>query len=186
MTNPFILPKELEVGGKRYDIETDFRVILDILTAYSDPELDESDKTEALIKILYPSYKTIPEEYTKEAIERGCWFIDAGLPAGDNKPKPVLMDWVKDGPIIIPEINKYVGKEVRSVEYMHWWTFFGAYMQIGGDGLYSQIQNIRQKKSKNKKLEKWEAEFYRENKALCDLDYEKNQAELEEVKKIFG
>ena len=186
MTDPYRLPEELEVGGHNYKIRTDFRAILDILTAYTDPELDGADKTQFLIEIIYPDFNIIPPDCLEEAVKKAMWFIDAGLPPGDDKPKPVLMNWVKDGPIIIPEINKYVGKEVRSVEYMHWWNFFGAYMQIGGDGLYSQIQNIRQKRSKGKKLEKLEAEFYRENKALCDLDYEKNQAELEEVKKLFG
>ena len=185
MTDPFRLPEELEIGGQTYKIRTDFRAVLDILTAYNDPELDGADKVQALTEIMYPDYETIPPECLEEAIKQAMWFIDAGLPS-DDKPKPVLMDWAKDGPIIIPEINKYVGKEVRSVEYMHWWTFFGAYMQIGGDGLYSQIQNIRQKEAKGKKLEKWELEFKRENRALCDLNYEKNQAELEEVKKIFG
>ena len=38
-----------------------------------------------------------------------------------------------------------------------------------GDGLYSNIINIRQKRSKGKKLEKYEQEYYRENKKLIDL-----------------
>lgn len=185
MMNPFSLPTGLEVGGKTYHIRTDYRVVLDILTAYGDPELDGADKTQVLIEILYIDYETIPMEHMEEAVKQASWFIDANLPA-DNKPKAVTMNWFKDAPIIIPEINKNIGTEVRSVEYMHWWTFFGAYMQIGGDGLYSSILNVRQKRAIGEKLEKWESKFYKENQALCDLDWEQKQKELEAVEKLIG
>jgi hypothetical protein len=185
MIEPYSLPKQLEVGGEKYEILCDYRAVLDILTAYSDPELDGADKTEALIKILYVHHETIPGDYMEEAIKQACWFIDCGM-STDNKSQPRTMDWVKDAPVIIPEINKYIGTEVRSVEFMHWWTFFGAYMQIGGDGLYSSILNVRQKKAKREKLEKWESKFYKENQALCDLNWEQKQKELEAVEKLIG
>ena len=41
-------------------------------------------------------------------------------------------------------------------------------MEIG-DCLFSQIVNIRQKKAKHKKLEKWEKEFLNANKDLITL-----------------
>ena len=185
MIDFYSLPEQLDVGGKLYDIRTDFRAVLDIMASYSDPELEGPDKTQVLVEILYVDYDVIPFEHMEEAIKKACWFIDMGMPAS-NKQQPRTMDWVKDAPIIIPEINKYIGKEVRSVEYMHWWTFFGAYMQIGGEGLYSSILNVRQKKSKGKKLESWEREFYKDNQVLCDLDWEQKQKEREAVEKLFG
>lgn len=185
MIEPYILPTELEIGGELYKIRTDYRAILDILTAYSDPELDGGDKTQVLVEILYINYDMIPLEFLGDAVKQACWFIDSGMP-NDNKQKPRTMDWVKDAPIIIPEINKYIGLEVRSADYMHWWTFFGAYMQIGGDGLYSSILNVRQKKVEGKKLEKWESKFYKENQALCDLDWEQKQKTIEVVKNLIG
>lgn len=184
MMNPFSLPTELEVVGKLYQIRTDYRAVLDILTAYSDPELDAADKTQVLVEILYIEHETIPPEHMEEAVKQASRFIDASLLA-DNKPKPVTMDWFKDAPVIIPEVNKIIGREVRGVKYMHWWTFFGAYMQIG-DSLFSSILNVRQKKAKREKLEKWELKFYKENQALCDLDWEQHQKELEAVEKLFG
>lgn len=185
MTDFYSLPKKLEVGGRSYNIRTDFRVMLDILASYSDPELDGADKTQVLVEILYIDHETIPLEHMEEAVKKACWFIDTGMPA-NNKPQPRTMDWVKDAPLIIPEINKYIGKEVRSVKYMHWWTFFGAYMQIGGEGLYSSVLGVRQKKAKSKKLESWEREFYKDNQPLCDLDWEQKQKEREAVEKLFG
>ena len=67
------------------------------------------------------------------------------------------------------------------MEYLHWWTFLGYFMEIT-DGVFSQVLGIRTKKAKHKKLDKWEQEFYSKNKALCALR-PKLTAQEEEAKK---
>ena len=44
------------------------------------------------------------------------------------------------------------------------------------DGLFSQVLAIRQKKSKGKKLEKWEQEFLKDNEKLCSLSGEQDNS----------
>ena len=51
---------------------------------------------------------------------------------------------------------------------MHWWTFFGLYMSIDG-GVFSTVLHIRRKRAQGKQLEKWEEEFYRDNKKMVDI-----------------
>ena len=60
------------------------------------------------------------------------------------------------------------GYEVRSAEYIHWWTFVGYYMEIS-EGVFADVISIRLKKAKGKKLEKWEQEFWNANKRVCVL-----------------
>lgn len=70
---------------------------------------------------------------------------------------------------------------------MHWWTFLGLFNEIG-EGLFSQVVNIRIKKAKGKKLEKHELEFYREHKDLIDIKCKltpAEQAELDYVNSLF-
>lgn len=161
------LPSSLSIGGEDFSIRTDFRAILDILAAYSDPELEDDEKMLVCLSILYVDFEKIPQEHYEEAMKKAIEFIDMGQ-TPDDKPSPRLMDWEHDAAVIIPEVNKNLGYEVRTSKETHWWTFLGAYMGIG-DGLYSNIINIRQKRSKGKKLEKYEQEYYRENKKLIDL-----------------
>ena len=62
------LPYRLNVGGVDYEIREDFRAVLDILTAFSDDELNEKEKTQAMIEILY--YPVLPPpEALEEAAE---------------------------------------------------------------------------------------------------------------------
>lgn len=181
------LPKEICIHDEPYRIRTDYRAILDILKAAADPELTDQEKNIVMLEILYMNPEEIPPEYLEEALVKGKEFIDCGV-REEGKEKVRLMDWEQDSPIIASAINKTVGKDVRSLKYMHWWTFMGAYMEIG-DGLFHQVIMIRQKKEKKKKLEKWELEFYRKNRSLVDLDQKKQERSAEEkeaLKTLFG
>lgn len=190
------LPTSLEVGGKEYAIRTDYRVILDILAAMNDPEIfvpgmtEEEKKMEqsmTMLQILYIDFDSMPPRDWKEAAEKARDFIDCGI-KDDGKPKPRTMDWEQDAPLIVPAINKSVKIDVRSVKYMHWWTFFGLYMEIG-ESTFSTVVSIRDKKRRGKKLEKWEQEFYRNNKHLVDLKarrIERSDEEKDALRELFG
>lgn len=187
MADRWNLPKSILLKNKEYRIRTDFRAILDILAAMSDPELTDEEKSWVMLEILYYDPEFIPKDCLEEALLKAKEFIDCGIKP-DEKKQIKLMDWEQDSPIIAPAINKSLGKDVRSVKYMHWWTFMGAYMEIQ-DGLFSQVLYIRQKRAKGKKLEKWEAEFYKNNKKLIDLEKKVNerpQKEKEELRQLFG
>lgn len=172
------LPKTVEVAGVEYCIRSDFREILDILIALSDPDASSWEKQDIMFRIFYPDYETIPASSFEEACEKAVEFIDYTVP--DNHKKPRTMDWKQDGAIIIPAVNKVAGKEVRALEYLHWWTFLGYFMEIE-EGTFSQVLSIRQKKARGKKLEKWEKEFERENAKLVKLE-SKESAEERRIK----
>lgn len=172
------LPFSLEVGSVDYEIRTDYRVVLDIFCAFNDPDLSNADKSEIMIKLLY--YPEIPPgEDLQEASDKAIWYLDCGLEHDDSVNKPRTMDWEQDAPIIFPAINKVAGKEVRGREQIHWWTFYGWFSEIY-EGLFSQIVGIRQKKAKNKPLDKYEKEFLRDNKSLVILKTHKTEDETEQ------
>lgn len=190
--NVWSFPTSLDIGGVEYEIRTDYRVILDLLMALNDPELSDSDnkmsaymQSRVILEIMFPDWDNIPKEYIQEALDKVAEFIDMGI--GDDSKKPKTMDWEQDAPIIIPAINKVLNKEIRAEKYMHWWTFLGAYMEIG-EGLFSNIIHIRQKKAKGKKLEKWEQDFYKENKSLVDFQHKEKRSneEKEMLRDYFG
>lgn len=192
MGSAWEFPTSLNIGGDDYEIRTDYRAVLDLLTALSDPELKDDDEQitayiqcRIMLEIMFPDCDNIPAEYIGEALEKVSEFIDMGI--SDDCKKPKTMDWEQDAPILIPAINKVLNCEIRAVQYMHWWTFLGAYMEIG-ESLFSNVVNIRQKKAKGKKLEKWELNFYKENKSLIDFKQkdQRSNEEKEELRNYFG
>lgn len=160
------LPTALEVNGIEYPIRTDYRAVLDICSALSDSAMQDWEKAIAML-LLYEDYESIPKEDIEESLNQVSWFINCG-DGVPNRAAPKLMDWEKDFKWIAAPINRVAGAEIRALEYLHWWTFISYYYEIG-DCFFAQIVNIRSKKSKGKKLEKYEREFYNANREAIDL-----------------
>lgn len=182
------LPKSLEIGGLGYSIETDFRTVLYVISRMTDPEYEPDERAAICLQVMIPEWESIPPERYQEALDKLGEFIDAGFAPGSAKRNaPRTMDWDQDAPMIIPAVNRSLGREVRGLDYLHWWTFFGAYMEMG-ECLYTTVLGIRQKRAQGKPLEKYEREFYRKNKDLVDIkrrETEEERAHREELRKLF-
>lgn len=168
------LPTTVTIAGEEVPIRSDFRAMLDIMEAFNDPDLDDYDKTEVMLSIFYPEPERIAD--AQEAINQCLLFLDGGKEQ-PKKKSPRLVDWERDFGHIIAPVNRVLGYEARAVEYLHWWTFLAAYMEIGGDCVFSQIVSIRDKKARGTKLEKHEREWYRRNRNLVDLPSRYTEAE---------
>ncbi len=179
------LPTSVEINGENHPIRNngDFRVILDCIVAFNDLELDDRAKTMAALMIFYQDYTKITD--FEVAIKEMYKFIDNGKEIDENKSKSSvrLMDWEQDFTLISAPISRVIGKEVRSIDYLHWWSFLSAYMEIG-ECLFSQVISIRSKKKKGKKLEKHEKEFYRDNYNIVKLHEKLTDKEKEWLNKF--
>lgn len=178
-----ILPTSLCINGKEYNIRTDFRDILTIFEAFNDVELTEYEKYEVMIEILYKDYQSISDEDMEEAIRQAVWFISCGKDKEESRQEKQVFDWQQDEQMIFSAVNHVAGMETRSMDYLHYWTFIGYFNEIG-EGLFSTVISIRQKLNKNKKLEKYEQEFYRANKHLIDIQRKFTKEEQEERERI--
>lgn len=186
--NAWELPSSLFIGDEEFSIRTDFRAVLDALRYLADPEYDTDERALVFLQIIYEEWERIPPARYEEALRKASEFIDAGVKNEASGPRPTTMDWTQDAPLIIPAVNHVLGTEVRAAPHMHWWTFFGAYMEIR-DSLYTSVLNIRQKRAKGKTLEKHEMEFYRENRALIDFqkpETPEKKAQKERLRKLRG
>ena len=171
------LPTAVEIGGVEFAIRSDYRPALDIMLAMNDPELDDMQRTLAVLDIFYPDFDSIPLEHYKEAIEKVLWFIQCGDQNDNTKRKaPKLMDWDQDFQYIVAPINRVVGQEIRSIPYLHWWSFISAYYEIG-DCYFAQVVRIRNKKAKGALKDKADKDFYKENRSVIDFKTHYTSAE---------
>lgn len=178
------LPKSLTINGKKYEINADYRNILRICEAFNDSELTDHEKAYICMKRLYYDPDSISRSDLQEAVDKAFWFIGGGDIPKSEPSKVRLMDWKHDESIIFPAVNKVLGCEVRLLEFMHWWTFIGCFGEIG-EGLFSTVMNIRQKRSQGKKLEKWEHEFLRKHKELVILRTDEEQKAIEKTEEFL-
>lgn len=178
----YSLPTTINVNGTDYAIRSDFRCVIDIMQALSDPDLSDKEKAEVMLRILYEEFDSMPPADYQEALDKATMFIDMGMP--ESKQKARLMDWEQDAPIIIPAVNKVAREEVRAAKYLHWWTFLGYFMEIE-EGTFSTVLGIRQKKAKHKKLESYEKEFVKSNPDMVELKSKLSQEQQKEVDNLL-
>lgn len=164
------LPISVEINGEQFAIRNkcDYRVVLDAISALNDVELSKEEKLQCALYVFYENVEKITD--FEIAIKEMMRIINNGEEESeqDRLPKPQLMDWEHDFKVLVAPLNKALSCEIRTVDYLHWWTFVAGYMEIG-ECLFSNIVSIRKKKMTGKKLEQWEQEFYKENKKMIDL-----------------
>ena len=172
MNNAWVLPSTAEFGGISYRFNADFRDILQIIGYLNDTSKPEFVRWSIALELFYND--PIPVKHQQSAMEYLAKFISYGETKA--KPGPKLIDWEQDAQLIIGDVNKVAGREIRATKFLHWWTFLSYFYGVG-EGALSSVVAIRNKKARHKKLEKWEEEFYKEHKDLVDF----KKPEKEEV-----
>ena len=180
MLSPWALPLQAQIGRKTYDLNADFRDVLEVMGYLQDPALPEFIRWQVALGLFFQQ-EVAPED-SREAMEYLCWFLTGGCPDSD-KPGPKLLDWQQDAPAIVSDINRLAGQEIRSLKFLHWWTFLSWFHGIG-QGQVSVLVSIRDKLRRGKKLEGWEKEFYRQNRERIVLKKRYTPQELEEKQRL--
>lgn len=180
MISGWKLPTDAVIGGKRYEIHSDFRDILEIFSYFSDPDLPDYLKWQIALALFYEG--EIPRKDWESAMVFLSEFLCGGKPETGN-PGPKLLDWQQDADLIVADINKAAGQEIRALPYLHWWTFLSWFHAIG-DGQLSTVVSIRDKLARGKKLEGWEKEYYRDHKHRVELTKRYSQQELQQRQQL--
>lgn len=173
------LPVTAHICGAEYKLNTDYRDILEIMRYLNDLNIPEYLRWHIAIALFYE--RDVPQDHYAEAMEYLALFIAGG--EIDTKPGPVLLDWDQDVLTIVSDVNKIAGTEIRSLPYLHWWTFL-SYFRAIGEGQLSTLITVRDKLRRGKKLEKWEQEYYRSNQKRVDLKKKYTAEELAEQERL--
>ena len=188
------LPTSITIEDRQYQITNngDYRVILDCFSALSDNELSEDERVLASLLIFYNEFTDLEDisqdkELVKNLITEMYSFFNCGEENVGASTGKQLINWDGDSNIITAAINNVAHTEIRSLPYLHWWTFMGYYMSVG-ESVLSTVVGIRNKLTKGKELEKWEREFKRDNPQYFNWRKKSNdEIELDEyVKNLWN
>lgn len=186
----YALPKSITINEQSFPIREngDFRMVLDCFLVMEDLELSKEERILVCLILFYDNIDSIDDIFNKipdvpKAVEEMFIFFNLGKPDnGLNPGDKKLIDWEKDSNLICSAINNVARTEIRSLEYLHWWTFMGYYMAIGECPL-SHIVGIRNKIVSKKSLDKHEQEFRRENPEYFNWNWQ--SVESQEADKLI-
>lgn len=177
----------IPVGERELAIRTDFRDILHIFEILNDPDLLEVERYIVALEYFFVTEEYLEEDFN-DCVDAFCTFINGGDSGnGEVKPKndKPLYDWNQDFNIIIPPVNRSLGYDVREKDYVHWWTFLGAFMEIG-ECTFSTFVAIRNKLNKGIKLDKAEEKVYKENVDRIQLKHKYDATTQSIMDEILG
>lgn len=182
----YSLPTTVTVGDEQYKIRNsgDFRMVLDCFAALQDKELDNRYKVLTALIIFYEKFSSLSDFNTEKNIEPLVKEMFKFMNGGQDEPetrvtRPKVIRWEQDSQIICAAVNKVANQEIRALDYLHWWTFLGYYMSVG-ESVLSTVVNIRDKIARNKKLEKWEKEYRRDNPQYFVTEQTEEDREMED------
>ena len=171
------LQTAVEVGDKTFNIRNkgDFRMVLDCFEAINDSTLTEAERLISCCIIFYEDFNSIADllenmDILEQLQNEMIRFFNGGEDSvSGNAKQHRLIDWTKDSNLICSAINNVAKQEIRSLKYLHWWTFLGYYNAIGECPL-TTIVSIRYKIAEGKKLEKYEVKFQQDNPEYFNID----------------
>lgn len=167
----FDLPTTVTIKDREFGIrdDGDYRMVLDVFSALQDIDIPKKERVITAIVIFYDGFsldnvfeKAESSEIMEELATKMFDFISCGQTNMGNKTNHKLIDWEQDEQLIASAINNVANTEIRTVDYMHWWTFMGHYISVG-ESVLSTVVQIRSKLVEGKKLEKHEQEFRKKN-----------------------
>lgn len=166
-------PTSVEINGKEYALNTDFRVGLKCILAWEDPELTAREKTLVMLRLLY---KEIPPD-TQKACELAVYFLNCGEEKDDGEaaesPVRRVYSFTKDAKYIYSAIRQTHGIDLETVEYLHWWKFCYFFLDLDPDCMFQQMLHLRQQKQRGKLTKEEQAIYYR-LRDILDLPQEKD------------
>lgn len=130
------LPAAVEENGRKYAINTDYRVILRIFRMLSDPEVPNEDKPWLLRKMFFAG--AIP----READKYFSWFVGMGreeMPGSGKRD----FDYEQDAVEIYSAFLQTYGVDLLETD-LHWWKFLPMLEGVfSGDNALSNKIRIR-------------------------------------------
>lgn len=200
------LPTEVEVNGKIYKINADFRTSIQFEILMQKRELtqeqqsfanelceldEEMDKEIAELLAKYKTglelyYKEIPEDIN-EAINKMLWFYECGKENIDKKKSKKsgsgkkIYNYNYDADYIYAAFFEQYHIDLAEQE-LHWWKFSALFSALSDDCMISKIITYRVIDTKG--MEKEQKAFYNRMKRLYELPKDISEEEQERQDKI--
>lgn len=178
------LPKRVDIGGKSYEIRTDFRISILFEIMMLDPEVPDDMKVVNGLNLYYPK---LPGDI-EEACDKMLWFYKCGrednayvkkLAESKSEDKRVYSFDYDDDYIYAAFLRQY-GIDLNGVKHLHWWKFKAMFNSLTDDNEFVKIMGYRAVDI-TKDMSKDQQRFYRKMKKIHEIPLPKSEQEKQDA-----
>lgn len=139
-------PKYVEVNGKEYKINTDFRVAIQCDVVARDGSIGNYERSLAIIYLLYGEEGLKDYKNHNELLKLARKYLSCGKELEEKNDKPD-MDFVQDMDYIEASFMSDYHMDLENTE-MHWWKFMKlmnglSNSELGNCCILNNIRNLR-------------------------------------------
>lgn len=168
------LPTKVKIGGKFYNINSDFRASILFELLMQDEDIEDELKITQALKLYFP--KIPPLKYIEETINAIMWFYGCGDEKEDlnKRIKTTSNDleqaycFEHDNAYIYGAFMSQYKIDLSTVDNLHWWKFRALFEGLTEENTIIKIMNYRTM-DLNKIEDKNERAFYKEKKEFFKL-----------------
>lgn len=188
-----IYPEYVEARGKKYKINTDFRVALKCNKIAQDETIGDTERALAIIYKLFGEDGLDAVENYDELLRLGIKYLRVGEDIVEQKEnKQPDMDYEQDQRYIESSFKYDYGYDPYKMEYLHWWEFWNDLNNLSSSDMGNccilnrvrQIRNYDVSKIKDEKERKKIIEA-KKQVALKTKKKQPNSQQRESAKKFY-
>lgn len=145
------LPEEVEIDGKSYFIDADYRT--GILFEKLLLEYGKKNSKTIIFDILDLFYPDEQPTNLNAAVEQALYLYRCGAPAKEAKTvkkngnveikQPQIYDYDADAPYIYGAFLSQYGIDLVDVDFLHWWKFQAMFRSLGREQKIVEIMGYR-------------------------------------------
>lgn len=181
-------PKYVIVEGKKYAINTDFRVAIECNRIAEDETIGDLERALGVIYELFGDEGINTPNHYKKLLEMAKKYLSCGKEIEDTKEKPD-MDYIEDRDYIASSFQYDYKYDPYQMEYVHWWKYFNdlnnlSNSEFGNCCVLNRVRNLRNYDTRQIKdsKERQKIEKAKQQVALKKYKPKKKEATDEQMK----
>lgn len=181
------LPKAVNVNGKEFGINSDFRVFILFEQILQDCELSKEDKIKKCLSLFYKEKPTnlveaIEQMFNFYSMSFMNDFCTSNKSKGSKKNKN-LYDWDFDQAYIYSAFFSQYRIDLQEIDYLHWWKFRFLFMGLDEENKISKIIGYRDMDT-SKIKDKEEKKRYEQLKKTFAIPEKISKEEIEKINNL--
>lgn len=174
-------PEYMEIDGKDYKINTDYRVALACFRAINDDEINDTERSLAIVTLLLG--EDFPFELMSLAVPKCINYLRCGREENTSE-EDIDMDYEQDKGRIMASFRSCYQMDINK-ENICWWEFNDLIEGLKEDDVLNRVRNIRRANPDEISNEKDRQDLINAQKRLAIKIKEKKTPEQEEIDKFW-
>jgi hypothetical protein len=180
-----LLPNEVKINNKKYEINSDFRTSILFELLMQDEEIDSKAKVLQALELYFPK---VPRDIQK-AIEKMLWFyrcgkdIEKSNKKGKGEGVSQIYSYDFDDEYIYAAFLDQYNINLQKIDYLHWWEFKAMFKALKEDNELVKIMKYRAMDLRDIK-DKNEKDFYKKMKEMYKIPTKQSKNDKQKINEI--